>query len=289
MADFLQDLFIENISLALNKKKKAGKARQTTQDPQMAPLISFLQRLFEDADDDMGGTVDKREFRRVFNQPQYKAEIGRLGVTLNEVDLLFVRLDRSGTGLLRQEDIIDGFVKLKVAMRGIDKAISYVKKVFSEADKDGSGTLDYDEFHNLFEQPVVLRKLESLGISLDDIEDLFILVEKEEGLANELTVNQIIESLVRARDPANAGLRGLRILENYFDEADADGSGELSKQEVMDTFNSAVVVDKLHAAKLQVPDWCTLFEELDVDGSDELSWEEIEEGMKMYWAKQCPL
>lgn len=202
---------------------------------------------------------------------------------MSELDILFKTLDRDGDGDLTWDEICDGFVTMKKSMKGIDRAISYIRKTFKDADEDESGTLDRQEFHALFDQPSTLQKLEALGVSKDEMEDLFDVVGKDEE-DPEITVDEIIEGFVRLRDPKNGGLRGLRILKHYFNAADADGSGDLSKEEVLEAFNSEEVVNKLKTTKLKTPDWSTLFEELDVDGSGGLTWEEIAAGMKAFWA-----
>ena len=171
--------------------------------------------------------------------------------------------------------------------KGIERAISYIRKAFTESDKDGSGSLDLQEASRLFSQPGTLKKLEKLGITADDIEDLFHMVEKDQPAHRtpEIRVEQIIDCLIRLRDPKNFSMRGLRILEKRFGDADADGSGELSKEELVAAFGAEEVLNKLKIAKLAAPDWEVLFEELDVDGSGELTWDELGEGMKMYWEK----
>lgn len=289
MADLLEDLFVDSLQLAREhvQDKKPGKARSgANYDASMAPLISFLGRMFEDADDDASGTVDEQEFRIVFSQPGYKEEMGRLGIGKEDFDMMFRALDRDGSGSLSLDELVDGFVKMKTAMKGMDRAISYIRKMFTDADEDDSGTLDFTEFLCLFERPATLKKLESVGITAEDIEDLFNVVKSQNpGREPEITVDHIIEGFVRLRDPKNAGLRGLRILGDRFKIADADGSGELSKEEVLEAFNSEEVVEKLKAAKLKAPDWATLFEELDGDGSGGLSLEELTDGMATFWTR----
>jgi len=286
LSDDLEELFFENLEEARKKinEKTPGRARskQANIDPTLAPMVAFLTKLFEDADTDSGGEVDFKEFRRAFGQPQYKKEMETFQLTPQELEMLFKVFDKDGTGQLSLDELIDGFCKMKSAMKGLDRAVSWIKRAFGEADLDGSGSLTQAEFRAVLEQPAALRKLESLGISADDIADLFDVVGSESG---EITVDQIVEGFVKLRNPKNVGLRGLRILGALFDQADDDGSGELSKEEVIQAFGNDEVATKLKNAKLSVPEWGPLFEELDVDGSGELSWEEIAEGMKAYWAK----
>jgi len=285
-ADHLEGMLVDNIEEARKKVlyKKPGAARNLrSYDPNMVPLVDFLGKMFEEADEDGSGAVDRREFRRVFGQSEFESEMGQLGISLSELDVLFLTLDRDGDGDLTWDEICDGFVTMKKSMKGIDRAISYIRKTFKDADEDESGTLDKQEFHALFDQPATLKKLEALGVSKDDIEDLFEVVGKEQE-DPEITVDDIIQGFVRLRDPRNGGLRGLRILKHRFNAADADGSGDLSKEEVLKAFDSEEVINKLKIAELKTPDWSTLFEELDVDGSGGLTWEEIADGMKAFWA-----
>jgi len=286
IADLLEELFIDHMLVAKNQvvNKKPGKSTlKGPGDASMGPLVSFLGRMFQDADDDGSGTVDQRQFRRVFSQPSYKAEMGRLGVHVGELDVLFRMCDKDGTGEVTLDVFIECFMKLKLSMKGIERAISYIRKAFAEADEDKSGTLDILEFHNLFEQPNVLKKLTSLGVSVEDLDDLFNLIDKSGN--GEITLEEIIEGFVQLRDPRNAGLRGVRLLEKYFEDAELDDDDELSKEGLLEAFGNEEVSEKLRALSMKPPDWETMFEELDIDGSGGLSWEEISDGMSAYWAK----
>merc|ERR1719247_892395 len=110
--------------------------------------------------------------------------------------------------------------------------MNFVRKSFAEADKDANGVLDDHEFHELFKQPAILKKLQVLGVNLDDVEDLFAIVDKEGQ--GQVAVEEFIRGFVALRDPETRVVRGMRLLRQLFDTADIYGSGSLGLKEVQD-------------------------------------------------------
>jgi len=292
VADLLDEFITDYIDEAYSRllERKNGTSRGTTMlgksglyDPSMQPIVNVLTKLFQDTDDDGSGTLDMREFRRAITSPHYKQELSRLGIMVTDINIIFKTADSDGSGTVTLPELIDCFVRLKTATKGLERAISYIRKAFLEADVDASGTLDMEEFHALFEQPNVVKKLASLGVSSDDVSELFDLIDKEG--TGDITIEQVIEGFVFLRDPQNAVVRGVKILQKLFEEADLDDSGSLSREEVVETIGDPEISEKLENLKLQVPNWNTLFDELDIDGNGELSWEELSDGMTTYWAR----
>mmetsp|Transcript_117307 Transcript_117307/g.184520 ORF Transcript_117307/g.184520 Transcript_117307/m.184520 type:complete len:1568 (+) Transcript_117307:87-4790(+) len=287
MADYLDELFSDHIDIAFSKlmDRQPGRSRAIMRnvDAQMQPLIYLLHRLFEEADADKSGSVDLREFRWTLNQPTILEELTQHGLNVSELDMLFRNIDVDGNGEVSMEEITDAFVRIKLALKGLEKAVSYVRQAFNEADTDGNGSLDLQEFHALLEQSAVQKKLQTLGVSADDVRDLFEIIDTD-GTGT-ITVEEVIEGFITLRDPGTRCQRGVKALRQLFEEADADGSGSLDLDQVKDAFERPEVEEKFMSMQLQVPSWSTLFQELDVDGSGDLSWEELEEGMTSYWAR----
>lgn len=286
VADLLDEFFSEHVEEAHTKvlNKRLGTARTNRNlDEQMAPLVRFLERLFQDADEDRSGTVDQHEFRQCLGQMQNIQEMASLGLPTADIDMVFRMIDKDGTGEITLDDLVEGFIRMKLSMRGEERAISFIRNTFTEMDADGSGTLDVEEFHTLITQPNALRKLSTLGVTDFDVACIFDLVD--EDCSGGVNVEQVITGLLRLRDPGYAAVRGLRLLQELFEEADVDGDGGLSKSEVLACYNAPEVMDKFKRLMLKVPPWAVLFEELDVDCSGDLSWEEIDAGMKSFWER----
>jgi len=174
-------------------------------------------------------------------------------------------------------------VKMKLQMRGMDRVIAYLEKTFNEADKDNSGSLDRKEFDAVFSHPQVMRKLQSLGVSADDVSDLFEVIDNQGRCDGEITLEKAVVSFMQIRDVTKGGIRAITFLRKCFMEADEDFSGTLSKREVSHTFSKPNVRQRLEKMRLKIPDWNLLFDQLDTDGSGDLSWEEISEGMTSFW------
>jgi Ca2+-binding EF-hand superfamily protein len=232
-SDFLDELFTEHLEEAYSKllSKHPGTQKVFKNvDPALQPMVNFLSGIFEDADDNNSGTVDVREFKRALKPPRVKAEMHHLGFNLSDVEVLFRTIDLDNKGEVTVDKLVDGFVKMKTAMRGMEKAMNFVRKSFAEADKDANGVLDDHEFHELFKQPAILKKLQVLGVNLDDVEDLFAIVDKEGQ--GQVAVEEIIRGFVALRDPETRVVRGMRLLRQLFDEADSDGNGSLDLHQV---------------------------------------------------------
>mmetsp|Transcript_101952 Transcript_101952/g.186148 ORF Transcript_101952/g.186148 Transcript_101952/m.186148 type:complete len:1297 (-) Transcript_101952:61-3951(-) len=286
IADLLDEFFNEHIEEAHSKvmnKNLGNGTRMRNLDASMAPLVRFLEQLFQRADEDQSGTVDQHEFRKCLGKMDHLEEMEELGINVSDIDMLFRMVDKDGSGDITLDELCDGFIKMKLSMRGEERAIQYIMTSFNEMDVDGSGTLDSYEFQTLLSRPDGLRKLATLGVTEFDISCIFdVIGGAHEG---EVTVEQVIEGLLRLRDPEFSAVRGLRLLEQLFEDADEDGNGALTKSEVLNCFNAPEVVEKFKKLSLKVPAWSVLFEELDVDGSGDLSWEEIEAGMRTLWEK----
>jgi len=300
--DQLDEFFNENIREAYQKiiGRHGGPKMMELHDPSLAPMVEFIGRLFQDADDDNSGSINIREFRRCLGQKHICNEMETLGLNISDLDVLFQQLDNDGTGELDLDELCDGFVNMKFQMRGMERAVTYVERCFAEADEDGSGSLSEAEFTSLFSQPSVLRKLDTMGISADDVGELFVQiagktcgdqVESVPGpvvgtggnTCEDITVDKVIAGFLSLRDASKGGTRALAFLRKAFVEADTDGNKALSKEEVKQAFSSPQVRQKLDRLRLRAPDWDTLFDQLDIDGSGDLVWEEISSGMAKYW------
>lgn len=294
--DMLNDFITDFMSDLYNKDVARGNVDTTkykiSQDPSLTPVISLVARLFEDADEDNSGTLTVREFKRCLNQPEVIDQIHELGIEVGEFNVLFRSLDSDHSGEVTLDEFCEGFIKMKIAMRGMSRAIAYFRRVIAEKDVDGSGSLNLAEFMSLCSEPSIQKKMQALGIEIDEIETLFeeIISDKcheESGAINkedqEIDADHVISAFVRLRDPSLGGKRAMNFLRQMFIEADADNSGTLTRSEVKATFLTDRVSNKLDKLGLKVPDWLGIFDELDFNYDGTLSWDELHQGVSTLW------
>eukprot|EP00930_Biecheleria_cincta_P022335 TRINITY_DN16310_c0_g8_i1.p1 TRINITY_DN16310_c0_g8~~TRINITY_DN16310_c0_g8_i1.p1 ORF type:complete len:1606 (+),score=285.74 TRINITY_DN16310_c0_g8_i1:302-4819(+) len=284
-ADQLADLFekLVPISESLQAGNPATvkiRKRATAQD---LALLELVSRIFEEADEDFTGSISRQEFRRHCSKPRVKEDLLKFGVCISDVDMLFKTLDRDGQGELTFDEVSDGFTKISNLMKNNERAVSYLRKAFAQADQDGTATLDKAEFRALFAEPSTKKKMESIGLNGADVGDLFSLIDEDKS--GQVTVDEVISGYLRMRDPNTAGERGVVLLSQIFRKADVDKNGSLSREEYLRAFNKEAVEQQLKIRNLKVPDWEPLFGYLDTDNSDSLSWEELSQGLAHYWAR----
>eukprot|EP00931_Biecheleriopsis_adriatica_P052251 TRINITY_DN30378_c0_g1_i2.p1 TRINITY_DN30378_c0_g1~~TRINITY_DN30378_c0_g1_i2.p1 ORF type:complete len:1630 (+),score=356.30 TRINITY_DN30378_c0_g1_i2:150-5039(+) len=283
-SDQLAELFQRLVPLS-EKLSSAGGAGRSVKSGANQALLAFLGRAFEESDEDRSGYVSQREFKSYLSQPKVQEQLKAFGMEGSDVEMLFKTLDSDGEGNLSLDELCDGFVKMVSILKKNDRVVSYLRKVFSEADDDGSGLLDKAEFLKIFESPSTKKKFESLGVEAADVEDLFSIIDEDES--GEVTIEEVITAFIKLRDPKKAGERGLALLRKMFEKADLNFDGELTKEEYLTAFTAEnqELSQKLTVRNLKVPDWENLFEHLDLDENGCLQFDELTEGLVAYWAR----
>eukprot|EP00439_Symbiodinium_sp_Y106_P081108 s107_g20.t1 len=282
LADFFEYFKTLSDDILAGNPVTAGKKLGNPKDE---ALMEFIKQIFEECDEDEGGTIDETEFEHCFMREEVQKQLQEFSIPVSNLKTMFKTLDKDGEGKLSFEELSDGFLKLAAIMRSNDRAIGYLNKIFAEADEDQSGTLNKDQFSNIFSESSVQRKMDQLGIHAADMEDLFGMID-EDG-SGQVTVDEVIAAFIQLRDPNTAGERGAALLSKIFAEADSDKSGSLDKDEFVTAFSHDSVTQQLRSRNLKVPEWETLFGAMDEDGSGSLTWEELREGLVSYWARQA--
>jgi Ca2+-binding EF-hand superfamily protein len=291
-ADMLADFFSDHISHARQGRldgNSAG-AGAGVQDAGMAAVLQLVHTVFEDADDDQSGSLSTREFRRAMAQPRVQQSMKDIGIPPEELGTLFSTIDRDGSGDVTLDELCEGFIKMKLSMRGADRAIAFFRKAFREADSDESGTLSLEEFQKMIANPQVLKRLESLGVNLEQVEVLFEQLCTRGNGANvgklqghTITADDLIAGFLSVREAGLGESRGVNFLRQVFLEADEDGSNSLSRPEMQKAFCSERVSNKLARLQLKEPDWMAIFDALDLDHNGTISWSELSQGMRSMW------
>jgi len=293
-ADMLSDFFDEHVMAANFHTIDGGyesRGHELTSDPKYQPVLNLMARIFKDADDDHSGTLTTREFRHVMAKPHVRHELKGLGIQIEDFDVLFRNIDSDHSGEVTLDELCDGFVKMKSAMRGVNRIVAYFRKVFAEKDVDSSGSLNLDEFKMLCEDAGVQKKMLACGIDLNEIDGLYEEIVAESGKdeqvpCGEVTLDRMIAAFLRMRDPSLGIQRGKSFLRQIFQSADKDGTGRISRADVREAFCNNDVSTKLTKFGLTVPDWINVFDEIDYDGDGELSWWELSQGVVTIWEEE---
>eukprot|EP00928_Gymnodinium_smaydae_P009680 TRINITY_DN13623_c0_g2_i1.p1 TRINITY_DN13623_c0_g2~~TRINITY_DN13623_c0_g2_i1.p1 ORF type:complete len:509 (+),score=103.75 TRINITY_DN13623_c0_g2_i1:110-1636(+) len=83
------------------------------------------------------------------------------------------------------------------------KFISFLRESFAEADDDGNGMLDENEFNNMIENDTVIQKMEALGVSLpkEDLKRTFTMLDVDGS--GELSIEEFITGLTQLQQSLN--------------------------------------------------------------------------------------
>jgi Ca2+-binding EF-hand superfamily protein len=287
-ADLLDEFFEENLFQVLDQiRQEEASARgcnprdSQVADPALIPVLAFLRRIFEEADDDHSGSIDMREFRVALSSPEIQEEMKNLGLNISDVGLLFRQMDADGSGSATLDEMCAGFVKMKLAMSGMERALAYIERTFEQADADGSGFLSQEEFLNFFTKESVKKKLTSLGIDAEDHEDILGFIDGD-GDGN-VSLEELMHGFLSVRDANKSGNKAMNFMSSLFREADKNGNGMLDRTEFKSAFTDPRTITKLQRLNLRFPEWDALFVQLDEDQTGEVSWEEVSQGIQLIW------
>lgn len=287
--EFFSDALLEFLEEYVVQALRAAGAPQTSWqrsgDRMEEKMATLMTQVFIEADEDGSGFLTYSEFNTVVRRRHVASAFKEVGVNIDDFKLLFNRVDADKSGTVTLDELCDGLIKMKRAMAGTEKAIAYLRKLFDEADQDHSGTLSKDEFQEMFSTPAVRQKLSSIGVSSDDLEDIWAAVDAADTDDDGISPEEMISGLLSVKDADSVSTRGINFLLQVFKSADKDGSLQLNREEVTQAFYTDVVNDKLHKLGLVVPDWLNIFSAIDIDNDGELSWEELKRGMTAMWSE----
>lgn len=291
--DYEEDFFADSISeffegslvkahhRCLERNEQGQNTAGILQDPSIKLVLEFVGKVFQDADEDQNGRLNCRELRRSLMQPKFQSEMKDLKIEVDDLTTLFHKMDTDGSGDVALDELCEMFVKMKLAMKGANRAIAYFRKIFKEADRDGSCTLSLKEFRDLVGNAQTKKRLATLGISADEMEALF------EQMANnstqEVSADCLVTGLLKVRETGLGESRGLNYLRSVFLEADENKNDCLSREEVTNCLCQDHVRARFEQFKLEVPDWLGIFDALDTDGDGNLSWDELSQGVTKLW------
>jgi len=285
-ADDLSEFIDQHVSLALLTATRSTGRRGPSYsgDPIMSKILQLVGQVFEEADEDCSGHLSFQEFNNVLRRPEIAQGFKDVGIGADEFKVLFVKVDVDKSGAVTLNELCDGLVKMKKVMVGLERACAYLRKIFSEADYDGSGTLSKQEFFQLLQSPGVQQKLQAIGVSIDDVDDLWAAIDAQDDDGEEgVSADEMIAGFLLVRESGGQAQRGVNFIRQCFKAADTDNGGALSRSEYSEAFCAPSVKEKLEKLGLQTPDWLSIFDAVDINNDGELSWDELRGALVTMW------
>ena len=138
-----QSLFGAERYKSIREKKESipQKMPMHLQDEKIIEKIDKIQVIFCNFDKDNNGAIDRLEF---------KDFVKRMGVKLDdqEIDVLFSKIDDNKNGIITMDEFTHYFMNnvLNVIGENSSKAETDFQAAFLQADRDGTGTIDFKEF-----------------------------------------------------------------------------------------------------------------------------------------------
>lgn len=251
-----------------------------------AKVTPIVGDIFQQADNDGSGYLTIQELTVAFRQKQTERAVKDLGLSIDDFRALFKQIDSDRSGTITLDELCTGLVKMTKAMVGLERTIAFLRKVFVDADADGSKSLSKEEFHRMLTGPAIRAKLQQVGVTVDDTEDLWAAVDAQDEDGQEgISCEEMIVGFLSLRGDGSAERRAKHFLRLIFKEKDAAGRGcgTLSPDELKQSFGAGLVTRKLTRLGVAILDWSRVAEAIDVNDDGELSWKEVQTALDTLW------
>lgn len=255
-------------------------------------LSKVLKHLYHMADDDLSGTLTKREFVTAFSSKYFKEKAEECDLDLdfsNQHFLkdLFERLDADGSGEITFVESLNGLAKWKETLKNDERVIAVLRAVFDCGDKDHGGSLTEEEFNSVLMSAQIQKTIKRNGIMFGNSEVGTLFKQLDLDKNGELNLDEMIDGFMKLRKEDMQGDRAIGFLTQVFKEADKNGSGHLSKYEFYATFKKSFTMERLYRlgfAESGEPftedALVNFFQQLDSDDDGKLSLQEIIKGFQ---------
>eukprot|EP00929_Paragymnodinium_shiwhaense_P064952 TRINITY_DN32612_c0_g2_i2.p1 TRINITY_DN32612_c0_g2~~TRINITY_DN32612_c0_g2_i2.p1 ORF type:complete len:1107 (-),score=285.92 TRINITY_DN32612_c0_g2_i2:428-3748(-) len=285
-ADRLCDFFGVQLQRALRTGRQARPPTSSSmgKDASTSGLFALVHCIFRDGDVDKSGDLDLQEFRKAMDKPKVLRQLRTFGIGVTDLDTLFTMIDLDGSQTVTFKEVCDGFERMMQSMRTADRAISYIKKMFADADLDQSGTLNASEISALLGNKRVVRRLRALGVAKSEIEALLDIVQLDN--AGEVSVHKVVAILLSGREKGLGESSGMHLLQRKL-QGYRDAAGSVTRAQVEASLSADIhSINKIKALGLKVPDFLGLFDEMDLDGSLSVCYEEFCQAICSFWRSQ---
>lgn len=294
---FLQDHVTQAVQASRDdNKSKASQlvmaaAKKYGMDPQIEKIIIIFAEAFEGSDEDESGALSMEEFSAMLAKQNVMLAVSELGLTVKDMKLLFYRIDVDKSGTVSLQELVDGVMKFKIAMTGHEEAIQFLRRVFFQVDTHHASKISRAQFMEFVRAPKIVDRMIKSGIKERDLDDLWSAAKQvvgEDHTSIYTTEEALVAGLIDLNQEKGNAIRGMNFMNQIFLVADLDGSGSLTKKEVLNILNRQEVHDKLKSLRLTIPDWNDLYDEVDADGDGELNWNEVRTAMARIWSQAKP-
>lgn len=219
-------------------------------------MLDFLRQLFATGDDDGDAELSLRELRLSLQDPGRKRELLELGIEIVHLNKFFQDTDLDGSGQISMTEAFYGFAKVRDQFRNDERTIAFLRRLLEDILK-ALGTENGSGKHNASDDipkalffahlggPEQMAQLQCRGIFVT-VEQLWerACVEAEGGAVD---INSVLSAYLALRDPEVSGDKAVGFLRQLFEEADADGSGTLERQEFVSIIRNPENLAKMEA------------------------------------------
>eukprot|EP00746_Dinoflagellata_sp_MGD_P149240 gnl/MRDRNA2_/MRDRNA2_81299_c1_seq1.p1 gnl/MRDRNA2_/MRDRNA2_81299_c1~~gnl/MRDRNA2_/MRDRNA2_81299_c1_seq1.p1 ORF type:complete len:1465 (+),score=308.52 gnl/MRDRNA2_/MRDRNA2_81299_c1_seq1:52-4446(+) len=156
--------------------------------------LAFISRAFQDADADGSGVLSLEELQRMLGNSEVQRKLDSLGIDVGECEDIMGFVDADGSGEVSLDELTHGLLQMRDPFKAGNRALNLMKKLFYEADKDGSGTLTKTEMKKTFSDPRCIEKLAKLNLHFPDLDSLF--DQLDEDASGDVNFDELSRAMV---------------------------------------------------------------------------------------------
>ncbi|GAX81847.1 hypothetical protein CEUSTIGMA_g9275.t1 [Chlamydomonas eustigma] len=260
-------------------------------------LEALMRKVFIKADADQSGSLDRKEFRDAL-------KAAKLGLTRRDINLIMSSADTDQDGLISYEEFIPVCFQVLVErfkdeivtndiLSNQDGLQGMLLQAFQAADQEGTGTLSQTKVKKILED----LSYESLGLSTLQLVTLMSQAPTtQDGAVHYVQFVPIASNIIyqmydvdsiklriqAVKQVADAGgvqmmtgmdFESLRaLLQQLFEEADVNGTGQLTLPEVMQVLEQLGSDETIQLSDLHMK---AMFNAIDVDDNGLVDWYEL--------------
>lgn len=220
--------------------------------------VRDIDGLIRDADENGDGRISFNEFVRLLKA---KGEASLLSHPPNPRQLqdAFRRLDANGDGVLSRGEL-KMFAREFVQTEGLSK--QYVEKLLREADRNGDGKIDYDEFLRMCNAVALSKRLND-PMDTHEVMDVF---QRMDADGNGYLSAGELRLFADMLQGENKVAIDADFVEMLVDECDLDGDGKVDYVEFHRLFNAHQCAEHVDDPSDE-REMRRVFEKLDSDGN----------------------
>jgi len=165
----------------------------------MEKVLAFLTDVFEKADNDGSGELDRDEFDEAFSSEIVKQDLLRIGIDPDDVTSLFPEIDKDRSGTVSLDEFVQGFIELRNPAKAHENLLQTIERFFieySDGDADGvlraTMTVSRPKFRNFWQKDNVQRKMRKFK-DLPDPDRLYDMIDEKKSRA--ITVETMLAGL----------------------------------------------------------------------------------------------